>query len=83
MAPGPHLARACADRGESYLRMLNRDLDDAVRWGERAIELAGRLGERATLAGGYKTSAPPKLLPRRRAGGAGIWRRASFLAREA
>jgi len=53
MAPGPHLARACAT--ESYLRMLNRDLDDAIRWGEQAIELAERFDDRATLAGAYKT----------------------------
>ena len=53
MAPGPHLARAYAT--ESYLRMLNRDLDDAVRWGNQAIDLAERFDDRATLAGAYKT----------------------------
>jgi hypothetical protein len=35
--------------------MLNRDLDDAVRWGHRAIDLAERFDDRATLAGAHKT----------------------------
>jgi DNA-binding CsgD family transcriptional regulator len=53
MQPGRHRAQAYAT--ESYLRMLNRDLDDAVRWGEQAIALAERFDDRATLAGAYKT----------------------------
>ena len=53
MPPGRHLAQAYAT--ESYLRMLNRDLDDAIRWGTQAIALAERFDDRATLAGAYKT----------------------------
>jgi len=53
MPPGPHLARAYAT--EAYLRMLNRDLDDAVRWGNQAIDLAERFDDRTTLADAYKT----------------------------
>ncbi|MEP6502192.1 MAG: AAA family ATPase [Betaproteobacteria bacterium] len=45
---GPELARAW--RVEAQLRMLNRDCDAAVAWAGRAIALAERLGERATLA---------------------------------
>ena len=50
---GRHLAQAYAT--ESYLRMLNRDLDDALRWGHQAIAIAERFDDRATLAGAYKT----------------------------
>jgi len=53
MPAGRHLAQAYAT--ESYLRMLNRDLDDAIRWGEQAIALAERFDDRVTLAGAYKT----------------------------
>ena len=38
--------------------MLNRDLDDAVRWGEQAIALAERFGDRATLRRRLRRSAP-------------------------
>ncbi|HEV7578494.1 MAG TPA: AAA family ATPase [Caldimonas sp.] len=53
MPPGPRLAQAYAT--ESYLRMLNRDLDEAIRWGTQAIALAEQHDDRATLAGAYKT----------------------------
>jgi len=53
LPPGPPLALACAT--ESYLRMLNRDLDDAVEWGEQAIALARRFELPAILAGALKT----------------------------
>ena len=53
LPPGPTLARAHAT--ESYLRMLNRDYEDAVAWGERAIALAERFDDRVTLAGVYNS----------------------------
>jgi DNA-binding CsgD family transcriptional regulator/tetratricopeptide (TPR) repeat protein len=34
---------------ESHLRMLDRDYDDSVRWGRRALALAESLGEQATV----------------------------------
>jgi DNA-binding CsgD family transcriptional regulator/tetratricopeptide (TPR) repeat protein len=34
---------------ESHLRMLDRDYDDSVRWGRRALALAESLGEQATI----------------------------------
>jgi DNA-binding CsgD family transcriptional regulator/tetratricopeptide (TPR) repeat protein len=49
LAPGRELARAAAT--ESYLRMLNRDYEEAVAWGEQAIALAERLDDPVTLAG--------------------------------
>ena len=51
LPPGRAIAKACAI--ESYLRMLNRDYDDAIAWGERAIALADACGDHATLAGAY------------------------------
>ena len=53
LPPGPPLALACAT--ESYLRMLNRDLDEAVAWGEQAIALARRFELPEILAGALKT----------------------------
>jgi len=47
LPPGPELAMAYS--AQSHLRMLTQDLDEAVVWGERAIDLARRLGEVATL----------------------------------
>ncbi len=43
LPPGPELAMAYSNM--SQLRMLARDSDDAIAWGERAIALAERLGE--------------------------------------
>jgi DNA-binding CsgD family transcriptional regulator len=43
LPPGPELAMGYSNM--SQLRMLARDSDDAVAWGERAIALAERLGE--------------------------------------
>jgi DNA-binding CsgD family transcriptional regulator len=34
---------------ESHLRMLDRDYDDSVRWGRRALALAESLGEQDTI----------------------------------
>ncbi len=41
------LARAC--RAEAQNRMLNRDTQEAVSWGERAIELAKRADDQSTI----------------------------------
>lgn len=53
LPPGRALARAWATA--SYLRMLNRDYEDAVAWGEKAIALAGQLDDTVTLAGAYNS----------------------------
>jgi DNA-binding CsgD family transcriptional regulator len=45
---GRALAKAAAT--ESYLRMLNRDYDDAIAWGAKAIALAEGQGDVATHA---------------------------------
>jgi len=45
---GRTLARAQAT--ESYLRMLNRDYDEAIAWGARALTLAEAAGDVATQA---------------------------------
>jgi len=44
---GPALARACAT--QAYLRMLNRDHEEAIEWGTKAVELAARCGDGDTL----------------------------------
>jgi DNA-binding CsgD family transcriptional regulator len=43
-----HQARAFAT--ECYLRMLNRDVEEAIAWGDRAIDAAHRCGDREMLA---------------------------------
>jgi len=48
LPPGRALAKAAAT--ESYLRMLNRDYDDAIAWGAKAIALADDQGDVATHA---------------------------------
>lgn len=48
LPPGLPLARAY--RVEAQLRMLNRDCEDAVAWGSKAIGLAERFDDRETLA---------------------------------
>jgi ATP/maltotriose-dependent transcriptional regulator MalT len=53
LPPGPALAYAY--RVQANLRMLDRDRDEAVRWGQKAIALARRLGERETVAAAYNT----------------------------
>jgi DNA-binding CsgD family transcriptional regulator/tetratricopeptide (TPR) repeat protein len=47
LGPSLVLARAC--RAQATLRMLQRDVDDAVTWGSRAAELAESLGDDVTL----------------------------------
>ncbi|HET8840332.1 MAG TPA: AAA family ATPase, partial [Ktedonobacteraceae bacterium] len=46
--PGSELAMAYSNRAQLF--MLASDTDEAVRWGERAIELAESLGDCETLA---------------------------------
>ncbi|MDB5846460.1 MAG: transcriptional regulator, LuxR family, partial [Rhodoferax sp.] len=46
--PGPALARAYATA--SYLRMLNRDNQAAIAWGEKAVLLAEQVGDVAIKA---------------------------------
>ncbi|MDR6287680.1 DNA-binding CsgD family transcriptional regulator/tetratricopeptide (TPR) repeat protein [Inquilinus ginsengisoli] len=41
---------AAAYRIQAHLRMLHRDREPAVRWGRKAIALATRLGDEATIA---------------------------------
>ena len=53
LPPGRAMARALAT--ESYLRMLDRDSEEAVVWGEKAIALAERFDDHATLAGAYNS----------------------------
>jgi DNA-binding CsgD family transcriptional regulator/tetratricopeptide (TPR) repeat protein len=47
LPPGPELAMAYSTLAQ--LRMLDDDLEETLRWGNRAIELAEELGETETL----------------------------------
>ncbi|MFO7544138.1 MAG: AAA family ATPase [Trueperaceae bacterium] len=51
LPPSPQLALAY--RYQSYLRMLDRDNDEAVAWGQRAIEVARAFDERETMVHAY------------------------------
>jgi DNA-binding CsgD family transcriptional regulator len=51
LAPSRQLALAY--RTQAHLRMLNRDTEQAVEWGKRAIELAERFQDVETLAHAY------------------------------
>ena len=53
LPPGRALAQAY--RVEAQLRMLNRDLAEAVSWGEKAIALAERLDDVEVLAAAHGT----------------------------
>lgn len=48
MKPTRQLAAAC--RMQAHLRMLDRDRSPAVHWGKKAIELATRFDDTATIA---------------------------------
>ena len=48
MQPTRQLAAAC--RMQAHLRMLDRDRSPAVHWGRKAIELATRFDDKATIA---------------------------------
>jgi DNA-binding CsgD family transcriptional regulator/tetratricopeptide (TPR) repeat protein len=60
LPPGPELA--LAQRTQAHLLMLNRDCDEAVAWGNQAIELAGRYNDRETLLRAYTTVGAALLL---------------------
>ncbi len=47
LPPSPNVAMAYSNR--AHLAMLAENTDEAVRWGERAIELARSLGDNETL----------------------------------
>jgi DNA-binding CsgD family transcriptional regulator/tetratricopeptide (TPR) repeat protein len=51
LPPGPELANAY--QVEAQLRMLNRECEASVRWGEKAIALAKRHGDVPVLAAAY------------------------------
>ena len=51
LPPSPELALAY--RYQSYLRMLDRDNDEAVVWGQRALEVAQAFDERETMVHAY------------------------------
>jgi DNA-binding CsgD family transcriptional regulator/tetratricopeptide (TPR) repeat protein len=46
---GPSVALARAYRGQAHLRMLNRDAEDAIEIGVRAITLADQIGDNLTV----------------------------------
>lgn len=50
---GPSYELAYALRTQSHLRMLDRDKDQALLFGWRAIRMASALGDRATLAAAH------------------------------
>jgi DNA-binding CsgD family transcriptional regulator len=47
----PGLVHALAWQQEAYLRMLNRDCEDSVRWARRAMTLARSIGDQAVETG--------------------------------
>lgn len=60
LPPGPELARAYST--QSQLGMLANDLERAVSWGARAIELAGKLGDTGTLVHALNNVGTARLL---------------------
>lgn len=53
LAPGRALAAAC--RVQSFLRMVARDNEEAIRWGRRAVELGERFGDPTVVAAAYNS----------------------------
>jgi DNA-binding CsgD family transcriptional regulator len=76
---GPELAWAYSN--QSQLRMLARDADEAVAWGERAIALAEHLGETEALVHALNNTGAGKLLREDESGNA-LLERSLVLARE-
>lgn len=60
LPPGAALVRAYQYR--AALRMLDRDTEAAITWGERTIELATAAGDHRTLAGAHVTVASSLML---------------------
>src|SRR5262249_18360454 len=46
---GPSLQLAWAYSNQSQLQMLDGHTEEAIRWGEQALALAGKLGDREVL----------------------------------
>lgn len=59
LPPGPLLARAYET--EAYLRMLNRDCAEAVRWGQKAIALAQLFNDTPTLAAAWNSTGAARM----------------------
>ncbi|HKG25750.1 MAG TPA: AAA family ATPase, partial [Thermomicrobiales bacterium] len=76
---GPELAWAYSNQAQ--LRMLARDADEAVAWGERAIALAEQLGETEVLVHALNNTGAAKLL-REDESGEALLERSLALARE-
>ena len=51
----PSVQLASAYRVESQLRMLNRDIAESAKWGEKAIEVARKFDDKRVLAAAYGT----------------------------
>ena len=60
LPPGAALVRAYQYR--AALRMLDRDTEAAIEWGERTIELAAAAGDNRSLAGAHVTVASSLML---------------------
>jgi DNA-binding CsgD family transcriptional regulator len=80
LPPGPELARTYAEL--SRLCMNADDIEGAVEWGGRAIELAERLGDRQIVASALNNLGTAELLRGRREGREKL-ERSLELAREA
>ncbi|MFC4427085.1 ATP-binding protein [Deinococcus navajonensis] len=80
LPPGP--GEAFAFWCQAHLRMLNRDNDEAVRWGRRAIDRAEQLQDRTLLVLALNTVGTATLLKEDESGRA-LLERSLELAREA
>lgn len=60
LPPSVQLARAY--RSQAYLRMLNRDRDEAILWGQKAIALAQHFQDLPTLTGAYNAVGSARLV---------------------
>jgi DNA-binding CsgD family transcriptional regulator len=81
LPPGAELAGAYAY--QSYLRMLDRDNDEAIEWGGRAVELATRFDNREALTRAYAMMGAAYLVSNRIEQGAEYAHLSLDLAREA
>ena len=79
----PSIERARAYRTQAYMRMLNRDNAEAVVCGEKAVELATRLGDTPTIVGAYNAIGSALLLSGRIREGIARLDESLRLAREA
>ena len=79
--PGPR--HAFAFSVQAGLRMLNRDSDDAIAWGERAIALAERFGDAEVRVRAINTVGSARLVAGDEERGRAALERSLDLAREA